>query len=125
MRQASLVDDVTQALHMDATVRSRVGGRVHSAQKPAELPDIVITEISSGDDRNVPARKIVLTCRAKTSLEARRIGAAVKTALSGQPPATDGHRWVATQDRSGYDSSARLFRRVISLEPSSDQILER
>ena len=113
MRQASLVNDVAHALHMDPTVRSRVGDRVHSTRTSAELPDIVISEIASGDTRK--GFGIRVTCRAKTPDEARRIGAAVKMALS-RDTAADGFRWVAVQDTSNYDSSAGAFRRVISVE---------
>jgi hypothetical protein len=115
MGQASLVDDITHALYMDPAIRRCVGDRVYSEGITTNLPYIIVAEAPSGDRQD--RHQVVLTCRAKTSVEARQIGAAVKTALSSRQPIADGHRWVAVQDRSSYDSSARAFRRVISLAP--------
>jgi hypothetical protein len=115
MRQTSLVDEVAHALHLDPSVRSRVGERVRTDRFVAELPDIVVTGVTDPQKHGVA--KIVLTCRAKTSSEADKVGAAVKTALKSRILVAHGGRWVTVQDRSGYDSSAKAFRRVILVEP--------
>lgn len=110
MARASLVDDVTSVLHSDPQIKRWVGHRVVSISEAADLPNIVVVEAEGGS-----GHQVVLTCRATTSNQADRIGAAVKSALVAKDRNSKGAHWVAIQDRSGYDSSAKAFRRVISL----------
>jgi len=112
MRQHSLAEEFVNALHSDPAVRSRVGDRVRTSSEVSALPDIVISQNPTRKDEQ-NSTSIVLTCRAKTSVEADHIGSAVRNAL--RMSLTSRRAWVV-QDRSGYDSSSRAFRRVISVQ---------
>ena len=113
MPQSHLAEELVGTLYKDPVVRNRVGSRVLQIDQNTKtlLPNIVVT--LDGPERS-PGR-VIVTCRARTSAEAERVGAAVMKALSAHPTPTS-KRWVRTQDKIGYDSSSKTFRRVIAVK---------
>jgi hypothetical protein len=122
MAQGSLADDLAGALHQDPIIRSRVGGRImHSAHLNRDaLPNIVVSTATRPARPPASGNEVIVTCRAETSAEADRVGAAVVKALSGQRSSSERRRWVKIQDRSGYDSTSKSFRRTISVQSQTD-----
>lgn len=116
MSPKSLVADITCALHQDPKVRMRVGDRVTVGVARAELPEIVVAEVSSDNQ----GQRVVLTCRGRTLREAEQVGNAAIGALRAYRSMNKEFRFVAVQDRSGYDSATAAFRRVfqLKLEPA-------
>jgi hypothetical protein len=92
---------------------------MHSTSLDLEaLPNIVVSTATQPLRPPAPDNRVIVTCRAETSAEADKVGAAVVKALLARSPSAR-HRWVKIQDRSGYDSTSKSFRRVISVQPES------
>jgi hypothetical protein len=113
MPQSALAEELVGALHRDPLVRNRVGSRVLQVGEKTKtsLPNIVVAV--DGLDTSLG---VLVTCRARTSAEADRVGAAVMKALSARS-LPNSKRWVRTQDKIGYDSATKTFRRIISVKP--------
>lgn len=115
MSNATIADDFALHLQQNERLRSRVGNRIGTQRDFGRLPEILVTALD-GDERSLISARVRLTCKAKTSSEAVALGAAVKTIFAGDSFPLDGARWVAVEDRSGYDSASKAYRRVIAVE---------
>lgn len=115
MTRVSIVDDLTNTLHSNPAIVSKVGDRViqEGRARNSLLPDIIVNTVS--DTRVSKVREVRITCRAKTSMEAHVLGTAIVSALSDAD--VDDLQWEKISDRSGYDHASRAFRRVIAIEP--------
>jgi len=117
MAQSIIAEDLVGALYRDPNIKSRVGDRVLQTGhvKKASLPNIVISSEIDPKYEGVT----IFTCRAATSAEADKVGAAVVQVITARRSNSSSIGWVKVQDRSGYDAQTKSFRRVIAVAPKA------